>query len=208
MRSSLWVSWHLIQTVETMFVWCDMQNGLLVIICRHSSYGEAGGASIHPRISAQSLSLEQSVVDSIMTVVLSYHLHSEHLRNHFILCIDDHFVLAKYVPRLAFVVVVVCWFILSTLASPSFCILLYTFFFKNSASFFFRLDWYGVGKQLLGSQVLPFTKNPLFSYSRTRAEHSFFNSLCYCVLGHLIFPVEAEKVAFVCFVTTMLKTLL
>lgn len=133
-RSSPWVSWHLIQTVETMFVWCDMQNGLLVIIWRHSSYGQAGWASIHPRISAQSLSLEYSVVASIMIVVLSYLLHSEHLRNHFILCSGDHFVRAKYAPCVFF------FLILSTLASISVCIhTMHTFFFKSCIVLF--LSW-------------------------------------------------------------------
>lgn len=198
-RSSLWVSWHLIQTVETMFVWCDVQNGLLVIIWRHSGYGEAGWASIHPHISAQSLSLEQSVVDSIMIVVLSYLLHSEHLRKHFILCSSDHFVRAKYA-----LCVFVVSFLLSTLASPSLRIPMHSFFYP--VSFFFRLDQYRVERQLPGSQVLPLTKNPLFSYSRTRT--FLFNSLSYCVLGHLILLGEAGKVAFVCFVNTTLRMLL
>lgn len=131
-RSSLWVSWHLVQTVETMFVWCAVQNGLLVIIWRHSSYGEAGWASIHPRISAQSLCLEcLSVVDSIM--ILSYFLYPEHLRNHFILRSKDHFVRTNYTP----------FFI-----NPCFPIIPYSnadIFYP--ASFFFRLDQYREEKQ-------------------------------------------------------------
>lgn len=135
-RSSLWVSWDLSQIVETMFVWCDVQNGLLVIIWRHSSYGEAGWALIHPRISAQSISLEQSVVDSIMIVVLSCLLHSEHLRKHFILFSGDQFVRAKFAPCL-------CVFFVFFYINPCFSIILYynvhfIFFFILHHSF---LDW-------------------------------------------------------------------
>lgn len=199
MRSPLWVGWQLIQTVKTMSVRCDMQNGLLVIIWRHSSYGEAGWASIHPRISTQSLSLLQSVVDSIRTdSFISPALRTLEKPFYFVHC--RSLCAGK-----------ICALVL-TLASSSFYIpipfiFLYIYFFVLH-DFFLRLDRYRVEEQLPGRQVLPFTKNPLFSYSRTRAEHSFFNSLSYCVLGHLMLLVEAEKVAFVCFVTTMLRMLL